>query len=89
MACGLAVVATDSGGVREYLRNGENTLIVSPREPCSLARAIQKLMEDSDLRRRLTKQGLADSLDFTWDKAADKFEKALLEITSDANAHCR
>jgi len=89
MACGLAVVATESGGVREYLHDGENALIVSPREPRSLVRAIQKLMEDSDLRRSLAKQGLADSLDFTWDKAADKFEKVLLEITSDANAHRR
>ena len=87
LASGLAVVATDSGGVREFLRDRENALLVSPREPRALAKAIRMLMLDSNLRRRLAERGLAEARLFTWESAADKFEQALQAIIGAGNAH--
>ncbi len=44
MACGRAVVATDVGGNRELVRNGENGLLVPPGDAGALARAIVELL---------------------------------------------
>jgi D-inositol-3-phosphate glycosyltransferase len=52
MGCGAPVVATDVGGVREQL--DETTgMIVPPRDAATLARAICRLLADSDLRRAM------------------------------------
>jgi glycosyltransferase involved in cell wall biosynthesis len=79
-ACGCGVISTDCGGIKEFLRDEVNALIVPPREPRTMARAVIRLMEDLELMSRLIKEGLVTCQDFTWDKAADKFEAALNSI---------
>lgn len=74
MACGAAVVTTDSGGVREYARAGDNCLMVPPRSPELLAQRITQLLEDAKLRRRLAETGLRTSKNFTWERTVDKIE---------------
>ena len=82
-ACGLAVVSTDSGGVREFLQDEYNALIVPPREPITLARAVERIISDQSLRRRLSSRGLETCVDFTWDRIADRFEEALRRLIRD------
>ena len=57
MALGRPVVATGLGGSGEYLRDGENCLLVPPAEPARLASAISRLAEDPSLRERLRSGG--------------------------------
>ena len=49
MACGLPVVATRVGGVPEIATDGATALLVPPKDPLSLARAIDRLLNDVDL----------------------------------------
>ncbi|NQT35723.1 glycosyltransferase family 4 protein [bacterium] len=79
-ACGLAVISTDCGGVREFLLDGDNALMVPPREPRTMAHAVERLILNKDLRHRITKRGLETCVDFTWDRATDKFETALQKL---------
>ena len=51
MACGKPVVATDVGGVSEIL--GDAGILVSPRNPRTLARGILKVLSDEELAREL------------------------------------
>jgi glycosyltransferase involved in cell wall biosynthesis len=55
MACGVPVVATEAGGVREMIDDGRTGEIVSSRSPKVLAEAIERLLEKlpqrQDLRR--------------------------------------
>jgi L-malate glycosyltransferase len=53
LACGLPVVATAVGGNPEIVIDGRTGLIVPPANPQSMAIAIEKLINDSALRRRL------------------------------------
>jgi glycosyltransferase involved in cell wall biosynthesis len=56
MAAGVPVVATRVGGIPEIATDGESALLVPPRDPAALARAIGELLEDSDKRARLIAQ---------------------------------
>jgi glycosyltransferase involved in cell wall biosynthesis len=58
MACGAVSVITDTGGVREYARDGENSLLVEPQDPAAAADAIVRLLGDAALHTRLRTAGL-------------------------------
>jgi glycosyltransferase involved in cell wall biosynthesis len=53
MHLGKAQIVTDSRGVHDYAQHEENALLVPPRDPVALARAIERLQDDPDLRARL------------------------------------
>ena len=67
MACGQAVVCTDIDGYREMAEDGRNALIVPPGDAAAMARAVSRLIDDGNLRRKLATQGVADISRFTWD----------------------
>jgi len=52
-AAGRPVVATDTTGMREILTDGESGLIVPVEDSASLGRALLRLVDDAELRRRL------------------------------------
>ena len=53
------LVATDVPGCRELVRDGENGLLIPPRDADALANALRRLLEDSALRSRMGKQARA------------------------------
>jgi glycosyltransferase involved in cell wall biosynthesis len=57
MAAGLPVVASDVGGLRELVRDGETGVLVPPGDPAALADALRPLLADRELRRRLGSAG--------------------------------
>jgi glycosyltransferase involved in cell wall biosynthesis len=59
MACGKPIVATTAGGIPEVVRDGETGLLVPPRDPDAMARAIVRLLQDTQLRRTMGEAGLA------------------------------
>jgi len=81
MACGTPVVLTDSGGVRDYARHGVNCLMVPARDPVALAEAMHCVLGDSALAQRLATNGPATAAKFTWDRAVDRFEAGLSDLT--------
>ena len=60
MSQGHPVVATNNGGQREYIVDGENGLLVDPGDATQLAAAMRRLAEDAALRQRLGQQAKAD-----------------------------
>jgi glycosyltransferase involved in cell wall biosynthesis len=57
MACRRAVVATEVGGAREIVVEGETGLIVPPRDSAALARAVAELLDDPERRRSMGERG--------------------------------
>jgi glycosyltransferase involved in cell wall biosynthesis len=53
MAHGCPVVASAVGGLPDMVVDGETGLLVPPRDPAALRAAIDRLLADPDLRRRL------------------------------------
>lgn len=78
MACGVPVVTT-SIGTEDYARDGENCLVVPPRNPEAMANGILRLLSDEDLCNKLREEGLKTAQRFSWDETADKVEKLFKE----------
>jgi glycosyltransferase involved in cell wall biosynthesis len=53
MSAGKAIVATAVGGVPEIAADGETALLVEPQEPAGFAKALEHLLRDAQLRKRL------------------------------------
>ena len=62
MAAGLPVVATDVGGVAEAVLDGETGILVPPADPEALAAALERLVDDVELRHHLGAAGRARAL---------------------------
>ena len=68
-ACGLPVVAGNSGGVPDAVRDGETGFLVPPEDPAAFAAAICRLLGDSDLVGRVGAAGRrAVETYFNWDR---------------------
>lgn len=57
MACGLPVVCTDAGGMREAVRDGVDGFVVPVRDVEAMAEALVRLARDPELRRRMGEAG--------------------------------
>jgi phosphatidylinositol alpha-1,6-mannosyltransferase len=68
-ACGLPVIAGQSGGLAEAVRDGETGLVVDPDDPAAVAAALKRLLEDQLLARRLGQGGRkAIETLYNWDR---------------------
>jgi D-inositol-3-phosphate glycosyltransferase len=59
MACGVPVVASAVGGLKESVVDGGTGLLVPPADPVALACALRSLLEDPDRRRRMGDAGVS------------------------------
>ncbi len=79
MATGGAVVCTDAHGNRDFCRDGENCLMPEPTVE-SVAAAVQRLLGDPALRRRLGEEGIRTARDYAWELRIDALEASLLSV---------
>jgi glycosyltransferase involved in cell wall biosynthesis len=85
MAMARAVVATDCGGNRELVTDGEVGLLVPPRDVDALAGALRRLLEEQDLRQRLGAAARRRVLDhFTTEQRIEKLEVLYRWILADS-----
>lgn len=54
MSRGISIIATNVGGIPELIENGEEGILVPPENPKALARAISNLLENEELREKLS-----------------------------------
>ena len=72
MAHGRPVVATAVGGLRDLVIDGETGLVVPPRDPGALRSALERLLGDPVLRRRLGAAGRERARErFSWAAVTD------------------
>jgi glycosyltransferase involved in cell wall biosynthesis len=78
--CGTPTVASDSPGLRDSVVHGETGLLVPHGDVPALAAAIRRILEDHELRHRLSAGALRFAQAFGWDTAADRTEAHLQAI---------
>ncbi len=56
-AAGTPVVAGDTGGIRDFVKHEVTGLLVDPGKPSDSATAVQRLIDDENLKHRLVESG--------------------------------
>ena len=82
MAYGRPVVAGAVGGLLDLVVDGETGLLVQPRDVAGLREALERLLADAELRRRLGENARRRAREhFSWDRVTDltlgAYEEAL------------
>lgn len=76
MACGTAVVTTNSGGVLDYCKHNKTAIIVKKKNPYSIAKGILQVLQNPRLAQRLSRNGLHTAQNYS----LDHFENKILQI---------
>ena len=85
MASGLAVVASAVGGLKDYIVDGANGLLVPAQDPAALARAIDRVAGDAALRARLASAARETSAKFDERVVLDRFGALLDHLAETAS----
>jgi glycosyltransferase involved in cell wall biosynthesis len=85
MGCEVPVVASDAGGLPEVVEHGVTGLVVPRGDSHALAAAMEQLLSDPLMRRRMGVAGRERALRlFDWDRTAEQFERIYADIGSGA-----
>jgi len=74
---GTTVIAADSPGLRDSVRDGQTGLLYEYGNIEQLAEKLMMILSDTDLRQKLQEGGLEWAARFNWDSAAREFETLL------------
>lgn len=77
-ACGTAVLCANNSSQPEVA--GDAALLVQAQDTEAIARAIQRLVQDTHLRQQLIEKGLKNVHRFRWKRAAVQVMKVLEEV---------
>jgi glycosyltransferase involved in cell wall biosynthesis len=80
LAAGRPLVASDLPSSREFLRNGENALLVPPGDPRALAEALRRVLSNKELALRLARTAYAEAPQYSWDRRAEKIRDLLAAL---------
>jgi len=75
-AFGLPVISTRVGGIPSSVKDGEDGILVPPRDGQALAAAIDKVIEDGEFRRKLISNGYTAAKAFS----LEKFTEQVVEV---------
>lgn len=56
-AAGVPVIASNVGGVPDLIENGVTGLLTDPARPASMPEALQQLLDNPELARKLAERG--------------------------------
>jgi phosphatidylinositol alpha-mannosyltransferase len=87
MAAGVPVVASDIPGFRTVLDDGVQGVLVNPRDPPALAKAIIDLLHDPALRTRLGRAGQSKAVQYDWPQVAAQVLDFYDQVLSTVRSH--
>jgi mannosylfructose-phosphate synthase len=81
MACGTPAIVTTKGGLKSFLKDGQDALLVDPVDTRALAEAILRLLKDKALHNKLSANGYEKAYSvFTWPTIADRTLKIVKQL---------
>lgn len=83
---GAALVMTSRGGASEFVRDGEDGLLVDPEDRDALAGSLRLLLTDEHRRLHLARGGASRVSEFTWQAVTDRYEALFARVAAAAGA---
>ena len=81
MTCGAAIITTDTGGMRDFVRGNENGLIVKKHNTGDLVQKIEMLINDKELRQKLARNGLETAKTMNWEESVSQLIEYYQQIS--------
>ena len=72
MASGTPIVASRIDGYSDVIRDGHDGVLVPHKNEAALANAIERLLQDQELRGSLSHNGLKSVQDYRWERVAQR-----------------
>jgi glycosyltransferase involved in cell wall biosynthesis len=90
MAAGLAIVVTPVGSVPDVIVDGENGVLVPPRDPTALAKGLARVASSVELRTRIALEAhRVASARFSLENGAASLERIIREAIRERREHGR
>ena len=86
LAAGAVCIATDIPGNQDIIVNGENGILVPPGDVESLANAIQLLLGDREMSKRISMNGAVYAKRFSFARIVQKEIELIDEVLSESRA---
>ena len=80
LASGTPVIAARSGGNIEQISQGYNGLLVDPNSASDLANNVVTILENAELKTKLTEQARPSVAQFDWPVCMERFEGRLYQL---------
>lgn len=77
-AVSLPIVSTNAGGVPDTVADGYDALLVPPKDPAAMARALERVIGDGDLRRALIRNGRESARHLTVERFGELIRSTLV-----------
>lgn len=75
MAAGIPVIATDAGGIKDFLVHEQTGIVVQQKSPEDIANAVNRLANDQPLRHTLVQQAAAMVRErYDWNRVAEEIK---------------
>lgn len=83
LASGLPIIASEVGGIPEFVEHGVNGHLVPPAEPAILASAIRQLGEDPELREEMSARNRVRAEEsLSWGEMTANYVRVYRELSS-------
>lgn len=73
LACGLPIVATDTGGTKELVDDGRNGFIIKMKDAKDIEEKVERLIADQELRKKMAQESRKKAEEMSWRKVADDY----------------
>ena len=76
LASGLPLIATDTGGTKELVTDGENGFIIKMEDAQDIYEKLNRLLRNNDLRERMAQDSRKKALNLSWQVVASQYQGA-------------
>lgn len=73
MACGCACIVSESGGIKEYVLPGKNSLTFPPKDETTLKDKLILILSNPSLQAALAQNGKRTASQFSWERSMRQF----------------
>jgi L-malate glycosyltransferase len=81
LATGLLILATETGGTRELLKDGINGFILKMKDSDDIAKKLEKLILDKNLGDKMAQESRKMAMEHSWENVADKYLSIYREVS--------
>jgi glycosyltransferase involved in cell wall biosynthesis len=81
MACGAAVLSTNVGNIKDYLKNYRTGIFFKKKNSFDLSKKLEILIRNPNLREQLSSSGHGEIVEnYNWKNTIDEFKKILMPL---------